>query len=102
MKVLRKRASIIGSTLRSRSDEFKAKLVAELRADFKEPLRHGDIKPVVDKVQPDGIAGGGTPCEENFSFGLSSGLSSGLLSALFCLFDLVHAPGNNDAAYHQP
>lgn len=57
MKVLRKRASIIGSTLRNRSNEFKAGLVAGLRADFKEAIRHGDVKPVVDKVFPFDSAG---------------------------------------------
>ena len=49
-KVLRKRAHIIGSTLRNRTDAFKAELVKELKSQFKEQLRHGDLKPVVDKV----------------------------------------------------
>ena len=51
-KLLRKRAHVIGSTLRNRTDAFKADLVRELRAQFKEQLRHGDVKPVVDKVFP--------------------------------------------------
>ena len=56
-KLLRKRASVIGSTLRNRSDAFKAGLVAGLRSDFREQLRHGDVKPVVDKVFPFDSAG---------------------------------------------
>lgn len=50
MPMMLKRASLIGSTLRSRSDDFKAKLVEGLRRDFANEIKHGDIKPVIDKV----------------------------------------------------
>lgn len=50
MPLMLKRASLIGSTLRSRSDAFKAKLVEGLRRDFADEMKHGDVKPVIDKV----------------------------------------------------
>lgn len=49
-KLLRKRASLIGSTLRNRSREFKARLVSSLAEEFKSELKQGLIKPPVDKV----------------------------------------------------
>lgn len=69
-KLLRKRAHVIGSTLRSRPDAFKAELVAELRAQFREQLRHGDVKPVVDKVFPfDSVADAHRRMESSAHFG---------------------------------
>ncbi|BDA46107.1 Synaptic vesicle membrane protein VAT-1 homolog [Coccomyxa sp. Obi] len=50
--LLRKRASLIGSTLRNRSLSFKAELVAGLRKDFADERKRGDIKPIIDKVVP--------------------------------------------------
>ena len=52
MPLLRKRASLIGSTLRSRSLGFKADLVRDLSEDFKAELKQGSIKPPIDKVYP--------------------------------------------------
>ena len=52
MPLLRKRASLIGSTLRSRSLDFKAALVRNLSEDFKTELKQGSIKPPIDKVYP--------------------------------------------------
>lgn len=52
MPLLRKRASLIGSTLRGRSLEFKADLVHNLSQDFKAELKQGSIKPPIDKVYP--------------------------------------------------
>ena len=52
MPMIRKRASLIGSALRSRSLDFKADLVHNLREDFKAELKQGSIKPPVDKVYP--------------------------------------------------
>ena len=49
-KLLRKRASLIGSTLRNRSGEFKARLVSSLAEEFKSELKQGLIKPPIDKV----------------------------------------------------
>ncbi len=49
-KLLWKRASLIGSTLRSRSTEFKARLVSSLTEEFNAELKQGLIKPPVDKV----------------------------------------------------
>lgn len=52
LPILQKRLSILGSTLRSRSPEYQARLTREL-ADFMLPrLRNGRIRPVVDKVYP--------------------------------------------------
>ena len=57
MPLLRKRASLIGSTLRSRSLDFKAALVHSLTEDFQVELKQGSIKPPVDKVYPLGERG---------------------------------------------
>ncbi|WP_017730289.1 NAD(P)H-quinone oxidoreductase [Nafulsella turpanensis] len=52
LPILQKRLSIMGSTLRSRSPEYQARLTREL-ADFMLPrLRDGRIRPVIDKVYP--------------------------------------------------
>lgn len=48
--LLKKRASLIGSTLRNRSLAFKANLVQNLRKDFADERKRGDIKPIIDKV----------------------------------------------------
>ncbi len=50
--LMKKRASLIGSALRSRSTEFKAKLVSNLAEDFKAELKQGLIKPPIDRVYP--------------------------------------------------
>ena len=50
--LLRKRASLIGSTLRNRSDAFKAQLIEGLKADFKEEIRSGALKPIIDTIYP--------------------------------------------------
>jgi len=52
--VMRKRARLVGSTLRARSDAFKAALVRKFAEDFRTELRRGALKPVVDKVGPCG------------------------------------------------
>ena len=48
--ILRKRLSIIGSTLRSRSNDYKAKLVADFSAYTAELFDSGVLKPVIDRV----------------------------------------------------
>ncbi len=48
--LLMKRASLIGSTLRNRTVHFKANLVQNLRRDFADERKRGDIKPIIDKV----------------------------------------------------
>eukprot|EP00884_Botryococcus_braunii_P000136 jgi/Botrbrau1/10122/Bobra.20_2s0028.1 len=50
--VLRKRAQIIGSTLRNRSTPFKRALVASLKEQFGAEIRDGRLKPRLDKVYP--------------------------------------------------
>jgi NADPH:quinone reductase-like Zn-dependent oxidoreductase len=50
--VMRKRARLIGSTLRARSYAFKAALVAKFAKDFGAELRRGALRPVIDKVGP--------------------------------------------------
>ena len=51
-RLLQKRASLIGSALRSRSTAFKADLVASLADSFRAELKQGLIRPVIDKVFP--------------------------------------------------
>ena len=50
--VLERRLSIIGSTLRSRSNEFKKELVAAFLKEFGEEVRRGALRPIVDRVFP--------------------------------------------------
>lgn len=50
--LLMKRQSVIGSTLRSRSNADKAALVRAFRARFGEALDRGQIRPVIDRVLP--------------------------------------------------
>lgn len=54
--VLRKRLSVIGSTLRARSKERKAALVRSFLARFGADLDAGRMQPVVDRVLPLGQA----------------------------------------------
>lgn len=51
-KLLAKRLTITASTLRNRSDEYKAELVSNFTADFFEHLNNGEIKPIIDTVYP--------------------------------------------------
>jgi putative PIG3 family NAD(P)H quinone oxidoreductase len=55
--VLARRLSVIGSTLRARSVEEKAEIVAALLARFGDALAEGAITPVVDRVLPLAAAG---------------------------------------------
>jgi tumor protein p53-inducible protein 3 len=50
--LLSKRQQIIGSTLRARSNEEKAAIVASFLARFGDDLRAGRIRPVIDRVFP--------------------------------------------------
>lgn len=50
--ILAKRLQIIGSTLRSRSAEEKARIVEAFTARFGEDLRAGKIRPVIDRLFP--------------------------------------------------
>ena len=49
-KVMTKRLSISGSTLRPRSDSFKAEITSQLEAQVWPSISSGEIKPVVDKI----------------------------------------------------
>ena len=51
-KLLAKRLTISASTLRNRSDDYKANLVASFISDFYADLVNGRIKPVIDTVYP--------------------------------------------------
>lgn len=48
--MMHKRISLIGSTLRSRSKDFKSAIAAELRRDIWPLLEAGRIRPVIDQV----------------------------------------------------
>jgi NADPH:quinone reductase-like Zn-dependent oxidoreductase len=50
--VLSQRQQIIGSTLRSRSTEEKAAIVASFVGRFGDDLRAGRIRPVIDRIFP--------------------------------------------------
>ena len=51
-QVLRKRLTLIGSTLRARPLEEKAVLVADFEAHFGSALADGRLRPIVDRVLP--------------------------------------------------
>ena len=48
--LLRKRARLVGSTLRARTPAFKAALIRNFAADYAAELQRGDLRPAVDKV----------------------------------------------------
>lgn len=51
-RLLVKRLRVVGSTMRSRSDDFKAALVADLRANVWPRFEDGTLKPIVDATFP--------------------------------------------------
>ncbi|ALO34389.1 hypothetical protein CMT41_06335 [Colwellia sp. MT41] len=51
-KLLAKRLTLSASTLRNRSDDYKANLVTSFISDFYPELVNGRIKPVIDSVYP--------------------------------------------------
>ena len=51
-KLLGKRITLTASTLRNRSDDYKAALVADFCRDFGEALADGRLSPVIDSVYP--------------------------------------------------
>ena len=51
-KLLAKRLTLSASTLRNRSDEYKAQLVADFIRDFYTDLVNGRIKPIIDSIYP--------------------------------------------------
>jgi NADPH:quinone reductase-like Zn-dependent oxidoreductase len=56
-RVLSRRLSIVGSTLRARSDEFKGRTIAALLDRFAHLITEGTVRPVVDRVVPlEGVA----------------------------------------------
>lgn len=52
MQIIGKRLSIIGSTMRARPKDFKAKLVKEFWSFAESKFEDGTFKPVVDKKFP--------------------------------------------------
>ncbi len=50
--ILRKRLRIIGTTLRSRSQEYKIRLTSDFVKDVLPLFANGQIKPIIDKVFP--------------------------------------------------
>lgn len=51
-KLLAKRLTLSASTLRNRSEDYKAQLVASFSRDFYADLVNGKIKPVIDSTYP--------------------------------------------------
>ena len=51
-QLLLRRLAVIGSTLRSRSNDEKAAIVEAFRARFGAALARGVLRPVVDRVLP--------------------------------------------------
>ena len=52
VKLLMKRIHIIGTTLRSRSDEYKDELIINFVTKFWQDLEQGTIKPIINKIYP--------------------------------------------------
>lgn len=50
--LFRKRLSITASTLRNRSDAYKAELVAAFRAEAWQGFEDGTLRPVIDRIYP--------------------------------------------------
>jgi putative PIG3 family NAD(P)H quinone oxidoreductase len=50
--LLRKRASVLGATLRSRPDEEKTAIVREVRDNVWPAIATGDVVPVIDRILP--------------------------------------------------
>lgn len=48
--ILRKRLTIMGSTLRNRSDEYKAELIAAFQKNTNTLFEKGKLKPIIDSV----------------------------------------------------
>ncbi len=51
-KLLMKRLTLSASTLRSRDDGYKEKLINDFSKDFYQQLTQGEIKPVIDSAYP--------------------------------------------------
>lgn len=49
-QILNKRLNLIGTTLRSRSLDYKATLLASFRSDCETALNYGELRPIVDSV----------------------------------------------------
>ena len=49
---LLKRAKIIFATLRSRSDDYKADIIADIEDECMPRFRDGSLKPIIDRVMP--------------------------------------------------
>ena len=52
MKLLSKRASILTTTLRNRSDEYKHDLMRDMERDCTPGFESGVLKPIIDKTYP--------------------------------------------------
>ena len=64
--ILRKRIHVMGSTLRSRSKDYKAQLTADLVAKHWSAFDNGELKPIIDSVWPwDQVAKAHTYMSEN-------------------------------------
>jgi len=50
--LFRRRLAVVASTLRSRSDAYKARLTADVRKEVLPLLASGTIRPVIDSVRP--------------------------------------------------
>ncbi len=48
--ILRKRVSLLGTTLRNRSDEYKAALVSDFASRTLPGLEKGSLRPVIETV----------------------------------------------------
>ena len=57
MKLLSKRASILSSTLRNRSDEYKAELISEMETYCIPGFEDGRLHPMIDSSFPISEAG---------------------------------------------
>jgi len=68
--ILNKRLSLTGTTLRSRSLDYKSKLLASFRSECETALSYGELRPIVDSVfDLNEVGAAHTLMESNRNFG---------------------------------
>ena len=69
-KILTKRITFMGSTLRSRSNEYKAELTGRFQKDFLHLFEENKLKAIIDSVYPwDKVGEAHHRIEQNLNIG---------------------------------